>query len=179
LTTLISSRHARLLALAFALSGFACGGDEPAAPGPSGGNPDGSAAGQDAAGVPDATTKDVTSAPDATAETSAHDATVESASADTGTDAASLYNPCPPAGTPCAVMPLGDSITDGAGSSGGGYRVPLFHLVSQDQKTITFVGSGQNGPAMVDGKAFPQHHEGHSGYTIEGTTASRRSSWRR
>jgi lysophospholipase L1-like esterase len=64
-------------------------------------------------------------------------------------------------------MPLGDSITDGVGSSGGGYRVNLFHRALDAGLNLTFVGSGANGPAMVDGVAFPQEHEGHSGYTID------------
>jgi lysophospholipase L1-like esterase len=81
-----------------------------------------------------------------------------------------VYDPCPPAGTACAIMPLGDSITDGtAGSSiGGGYRVSLFHRAHTDGKTITFVGSLSDGPATVDGIPFPPHHEGHSGYVIGG-----------
>jgi lysophospholipase L1-like esterase len=78
------------------------------------------------------------------------------------------YSPCPAAGTPCAIMPLGDSITDGYSNSiGGGYRPELFHLALADSKSITFVGSGSNGPDMVDGVPFPKEHEGHSGYTIE------------
>ncbi|HEV8246101.1 MAG TPA: SGNH/GDSL hydrolase family protein, partial [Polyangiaceae bacterium] len=77
------------------------------------------------------------------------------------------YDPCPSEGTPCIVMPLGDSITDGVGSSGGGYRPELFHLALSDSTTITFEGSGSNGPDFVDGVAFPKHHEGHSGFTIQ------------
>jgi lysophospholipase L1-like esterase len=76
------------------------------------------------------------------------------------------YNPCPAAGTPCIVMPLGDSITDGAGSSGGGYRPELFHLALEAGTSITFAGSGSNGPEMVDGVTFPKSHEGHPGWVI-------------
>jgi lysophospholipase L1-like esterase len=98
-------------------------------------------------------------------------ATSDAATAsDASRDAASTaYNPCPPAGTPCAIMPLGDSITDGVGSSGagGGYRVRLFHLANQNGRAITFVGSETNGPSTVDGKPFPRRHEGHSGFTID------------
>src|SRR5436190_12856238 len=61
------------------------------------------------------------------ASPSADTATARDASPETR-DATAPYDPCPAAGTPCAVMPLGDSITEGAGSSGGGYRPPLFHL---------------------------------------------------
>jgi hypothetical protein len=81
---------------------------------------------------------------------------------------AGAFNPCPPAGTPCRIMPLGDSITHGIGStSGAGYRVPLFQRALAARRAITFVGSDQNGPAMVDGVAFPQQHEGHRMFIID------------
>jgi lysophospholipase L1-like esterase len=64
-------------------------------------------------------------------------------------------------------MPFGDSITDGYNAdTPGGYRVELFRLAQAAGKRVTFVGSGQNGPSMVGGVAFPQQHEGHSGWTI-------------
>ena len=64
-------------------------------------------------------------------------------------------------------MPFGDSITDGYNAdTPGGYRVELFRLAHSGGKNITFVGSGYNGPATVDGVAFPHNHEGHSGWTI-------------
>ncbi|HVT08299.1 MAG TPA: SGNH/GDSL hydrolase family protein [Polyangia bacterium] len=80
---------------------------------------------------------------------------------------AATYAPCPATGT-CAIMPLGDSITEGYRSSkGGGYRVELFHDVLADKKSVTFVGSAPpNGPATVDGVAFPPDNEGHGGYRI-------------
>jgi lysophospholipase L1-like esterase len=65
-------------------------------------------------------------------------------------------------------MPFGDSITDGYGVPGG-YRVELFASAHKAGKNLTFVGSGQNGPSMVDGVAFPQHHEGHTAFTIDPT----------
>jgi lysophospholipase L1-like esterase len=76
------------------------------------------------------------------------------------------YNPCPAAPTDCKIMPFGDSITDGYLAQRGGYRIPLFQRAHQEGKHLTFVGSAVNGPAMVDGVPFPQHHEGHSAYTI-------------
>ncbi len=79
----------------------------------------------------------------------------------------SLYNPCPPAGMACRILPFGDSITEGFGSSGGGYRVPLFRMSLAEKQTITFVGTASNGPAMVDSTVFPRLHEGHSGFTID------------
>ncbi len=65
-------------------------------------------------------------------------------------------------------MPLGDSITDGAGSShNAGYRRELFRLSLMNNKKLTFVGSHESGPDMVDGVAFPKKQEGHSGWTID------------
>jgi lysophospholipase L1-like esterase len=75
------------------------------------------------------------------------------------------YNPCPPSGTECKIMPFGDSITDGY-TVRGGYRIPFFQGAHQEGKQFTFVGSMTNGPATVDGVAFPQHHEGHSAHTM-------------
>jgi GDSL-like Lipase/Acylhydrolase family len=75
------------------------------------------------------------------------------------------YNPCPPAGTDCTIMPFGDSITDGF-TVRGGYRIPFFQRAHQEGRQFTFVGSATNGPVTVDGVPFPQHHEGHSAYTI-------------
>jgi hypothetical protein len=74
------------------------------------------------------------------------------------------FDPCPATG-PCKILPLGDSITDGIGFSGG-YRVELFHLALEDDHEITYVGGSMNGPSMVDGVTFPKAHEGHSGWTI-------------
>ena len=79
----------------------------------------------------------------------------------------STYNPCPTtAGTACKILPLGDSITEGFGSSGGGYRVELFRQAVKNGKNITFVGSLTNGPTTVENKPFPPNHEGHGGWTI-------------
>lgn len=75
------------------------------------------------------------------------------------------FQPCP-AAEPCRILPLGDSITDGF-TTPGGYRMELFSLALENGKDITFVGGSTNGPSMVDGVAFPQNHEGHSGWTIQ------------
>jgi lysophospholipase L1-like esterase len=65
-------------------------------------------------------------------------------------------------------MPLGDSITDGAGSAtGAGYRLELFRLSLMNSKKLTFVGSHESGPDMVDNTPFPKKQEGHSGWTID------------
>lgn len=77
------------------------------------------------------------------------------------------YDPCPPKGTACRIVPFGDSITDGySASDEGGYRSRLFHLAQADKKTVTFAGSVSGGPATVDGVEFPSSHEGHSGASI-------------
>jgi lysophospholipase L1-like esterase len=60
------------------------------------------------------------------------------------------------------VMPLGDSITWGVGSStGNGYRGPLFTTVSGEGYVPDFVGSGRGG-TMTD-----PDNEGHSGWRID------------
>ncbi len=79
---------------------------------------------------------------------------------------ARIAGPCPPAPEPCRILPLGDSITDGFAVPGG-YRVPLFHRAVVARRHATFVGSQQNGPAQVDGVAFPPQHEGHVGFAID------------
>ncbi len=64
--------------------------------------------------------------------------------------------------TTIRIMPLGDSITYGQGSTDyGGYRLPLWHDLSTLGAHITFVGSVQKGPAD-----FPNENEGHPGWTI-------------
>jgi lysophospholipase L1-like esterase len=81
--------------------------------------------------------------------------------------APAVFSPCPDAPAPCVILPLGDSITEGFGSSGGGYRVELFKQAVAANKNITFVGTLQNGPTNVSGKAFPRNHQGHGGFTID------------
>ncbi|MFE9425996.1 ricin-type beta-trefoil lectin domain protein [Kitasatospora sp. NPDC006697] len=64
--------------------------------------------------------------------------------------------------TPLRVMPLGDSITWGLGSStGNGYRGPLWNDLVADGHPLDFVGSVRNG-SMPD-----PDNEGHSGYRID------------
>jgi lysophospholipase L1-like esterase len=80
------------------------------------------------------------------------------------------YAPCPTtAGTACAVMPLGDSITEGCCTMTiGGYRIELFRQAVRNAKNLTFVGSATpNGPTTVESRQFPRSHEGHGGYTID------------
>ncbi len=80
----------------------------------------------------------------------------------------SAYNPCPTDGTPCKILPFGDSITRGAKSSDdAGYRSALFKLIVAGGQKATFTGSLSNGPAQVSGQAFPRMHEGRPGWTID------------
>jgi lysophospholipase L1-like esterase len=88
------------------------------------------------------------------------------------------FAPCPTDGTPCRVMPLGDSITDGIDmtigyASNGGYRLELFRLAASNGHAITFVGTQPpNGPnGDVAGQPFPRNHEGISGNTIQQVAA--------
>jgi lysophospholipase L1-like esterase len=89
---------------------------------------------------------------------------------DGASDGGPSYMPCPTGGTACAVLPLGDSITEGYLPTGdnGGYRVELFNQAVSTGKNITFVGTLTNGPSTVAGRTFPKRHEGHGGYTIAG-----------
>ena len=85
-----------------------------------------------------------------------------------GTGGTPGFQPCPASG-PCKIMPFGDSITQGYNVAGG-YRAPLFHLALAAKHEITFVGSASDySVPTVDGTAFPKNHEGHGGYTIEGS----------
>ncbi len=82
------------------------------------------------------------------------------------------YNPCPTNGSPCKILPFGDSITEGAKSSdAAGYRSQLFKLIVAAKQKVTFTGSQASGPAQVSGQPFPRMHEGHSGWTISQITA--------
>ncbi|MFJ7416219.1 FG-GAP-like repeat-containing protein [Streptomyces sp. NPDC098077] len=69
--------------------------------------------------------------------------------------------------TGLAVMPLGDSITQGVGSSGNslGYRKELGQSLKSHVGSVDFVGSLNNGDGSFDGD-----HEGHSGWRIDELT---------
>jgi lysophospholipase L1-like esterase len=78
----------------------------------------------------------------------------------------SSYNPCPPAGKACVLLPLGDSLTQGANSTdNGGYRTELFSQAVMHGQSFTTVGSRSSGPTAVAGMTFPRRHEGHGGFT--------------
>ncbi|WP_217215575.1 ricin-type beta-trefoil lectin domain protein [Streptomyces sp. AC550_RSS872] len=68
--------------------------------------------------------------------------------------------------TPLRVMPLGDSITWGVGSStGNGYRGPLWNGLAADGHPLDFVGTVRGG-SMSD-----PDNEGHPGYKIHQVAA--------
>lgn len=64
---------------------------------------------------------------------------------------------------PIRIMPLGDSITDGAGAPGG-YRARLYTLLTNAGFNVDFVGTltDNSAPGLPD-----PDHEGHSGWTID------------
>ncbi|HVY25637.1 MAG TPA: SGNH/GDSL hydrolase family protein [Polyangiaceae bacterium] len=85
-----------------------------------------------------------------------------------GAGGASPYNPCPTDGSPCKILPFGDSITYGDKSSDkAGYRSQLFKLIVAAKQKVTFIGSRADGPTQVSGQPFPRTHEGHPGWTID------------
>lgn len=149
-------------------AGSGLAGDSSAASGSGGsaGSPTTAGAGTTAAGGSSAGASSAGGAAGSAGAGSAGAASAGAASAGAGGGSSATYNPCPPAPTDCKIMPFGDSITDGYLAQRGGYRIPLFQRAHQEGKHLTFVGSASNGPTMVDGVAFPQHHEGHSAYTI-------------
>ena len=94
--------------------------------------------------------------------------TTSSQTSSGGTGGGGAYQPCPTNGDACLILPFGDSITNGVGSSDqGGYRAPLFELAVEAGRKITFIGSQSSGPNQVAGEQFPKNHEGHSGWTID------------
>ena len=65
---------------------------------------------------------------------------------------------------PVRIMPLGDSITAGIGSTArGGYRVTLWNECKAAGWNVAFVGSQQSGPDSLPEKS----HEGHPGWRID------------
>ncbi len=68
---------------------------------------------------------------------------------------------------PIAVMPLGDSLTDGYNIPGG-YRIDLAERFADDDLAVDFVGSLSNGPTTLRDR----DHEGHSGFRIDEIAAS-------
>src|SRR5437868_15322506 len=75
----------------------------------------------------------------------------------------SLYRTRASSSSIITIMPLGDSITYGAGSSDeAGYRTLLWKECMQSGYRIRFVGTRSSGPRSID-----RHHEGHPGWRID------------
>ncbi|HXK17777.1 MAG TPA: SGNH/GDSL hydrolase family protein [Polyangiaceae bacterium] len=74
---------------------------------------------------------------------------------------------------PLRIMPLGASITDGYLGSMAGYRGPLKKLLDDAKQTFQFVGSWTDNPGTLPLPREQQHHEGHSGYVIQGGSSGR------
>src|SRR5688500_15993420 len=66
---------------------------------------------------------------------------------------------------PVRIMPLGDSITFGAGGTAnlGGYRGPLYTLLTNAGYNVDFVGTQTGNSSGVP----DQDHQGHSGWRID------------
>jgi lysophospholipase L1-like esterase len=66
---------------------------------------------------------------------------------------------------PLRIMPLGDSITFGSGGTAnlGGYRGPLYTLLTSAGYTVDYIGSQTGNSASVP----DQDHEGHGGWRID------------
>ncbi len=130
----------------------------------SGGSGSGGSTGQDGGA-------DVAPRLDGIAERPNNEVRPEVADTSSATDAAS-YQPC--TSSPCKILPLGDSITEGCCTAPeGGYRIELFTKAVNSKQNITFVGgtlsigdAKPNGPTTVAGQTFPQGNEGNGGYTI-------------
>lgn len=69
------------------------------------------------------------------------------------------------------VMAMGDSIAEGAIGGSVGWRPVLWHLLSVAGVVVTLVGSLTQGPATVDGAAWPRDHEGHQGFVVSDLSA--------
>jgi len=67
------------------------------------------------------------------------------------------------------LMPMGDSITLGVPVAGG-YRDPLYTLLTNRADTFTLVGSQTGYSTAALTAAGQTHHEGHSGYVITNGT---------
>ena len=67
---------------------------------------------------------------------------------------------------PLVIMPMGDSITQGAGA-GGGYRSPLYTSLSGAAFQLQYIGSRTDAPTTILTNAGQTHHEGHGSYSTD------------
>jgi len=65
------------------------------------------------------------------------------------------------------ILPLGDSITDGLGGTGGGYRDRLHLLLNNAGDSFNLVGSATDNATAALLASDQHYHEGHSGYRID------------
>ncbi len=84
-----------------------------------------------------------------------------------GTSSALLSNsvtvPAVASTSPLVVMPIGDSITEGAGGIGG-YRSPLYISLTNAGVAVDYVGTRTNGTSQALINAGETNHEGHGSY---------------
>jgi len=71
--------------------------------------------------------------------------------------------PDSPAVKPLVIWPLGDSITVGAGIPGG-YRSPLYEMLTQAGYQVRFTGSDHRAPTPVLTASGNTGHDGHGSY---------------
>jgi len=77
---------------------------------------------------------------------------------------ASTPSPSPAGGKkPLVIWPLGDSITQGAGAPGG-YRSPLYKLLTDAGYKVSFVGSHSIGATPLLTASGNAAHDGHGSY---------------
>jgi hypothetical protein len=89
---------------------------------------------------------------------------------DSNADGAQAFIPCLSNGSPCTIMPLGDSITvGGPAGTNAGYRGPLYNLLTQSGRNVLYIGSSVFGNVTTATNPLPidqRHNEGHSSYSI-------------
>ena len=68
--------------------------------------------------------------------------------------------------SPLVIMPMGDSITQGAGA-GGGYRSPLYSSLSGAAFQMQFIGARTDNATTILTNAGLTHHEGHGSYSTD------------
>ena len=74
--------------------------------------------------------------------------------------------PTAPGASPLRIMPMGDSITQGAGA-GGGYRSPLFTSLAAASFPLQFIGARTDNATTVLTQAAQTQHEGHGSYSTD------------
>jgi hypothetical protein len=93
-----------------------------------------------------------------------------SATSSSGTSGGYGVSALQPTAAPLRIMPLGNEVTIGKGSTIGllktGYRIALQEILKEANITYDFVGSARDGY----GAYMDPDHEGHSGYRIDELT---------